>query len=299
MRGRDFRVFCMTAQKYGVYLLVRRTNESSLPYVGKPGYYPKPLVVKAKTADLDPPPMSFKVGGQKQTVQHRVAGLVVHPDLQPQAFAGNKVEKAVGCWRESMDVFLPPGADIPLAVPESRRTLTWWGREHLSTGTGWRWRVDIDPQSVHFGCLQVARDTVPWSYLHGDYDLKDVIVKGQETHNEPVRGLTHGVKNVTPLLPGLEFETIRRELNDGMGVDMVQHGAEAQFAGHGDEPINVILPEGPGLKFLMLENAEAVQSWYMALNRALVASNGKDYLGDKSRWFWFGNHGSLFLPGFR
>ena len=82
-----------------------------------------------------------------------------------------------------------------------------------------------------------------------------------------------------------------------MGVEMVQHGAEAQFAWHGDEAITVISPEGPNLQYIVLGNAESVQSWYVNLNRSLIAKMGKDYIGDKTRWFWFGGHGNLFLPG--
>ena len=72
---------------------------------------------------------------------------------------------------------------------------------------------------------------------------------------------------------------------------------EAQFAWHGDEPITVILPDGPQLQFKVLGNAEAVQRWYIELNREVIAKKGKDYIGDKSRWFWFGDHGNLFTPG--
>jgi hypothetical protein len=123
---------------------------------------------------------------------------------------------------------------------------------------------------------------VGWSYLHGDYDLKDVIVKGHETDNQRQEGKVQGAKNYTPLLTGMEFETIRKALNDAIGVDMVQHGAEAQFAWHGDEPITVILPDGPQLQFKVLGNAEAVQRWYIELNREVIAKKGKDYIGDKS-----------------
>ena len=93
-----------------------------------------------------------------------------------------------------------------------------WGKERLSARTGWRWKIDVDPASLHFGCLQIARDTTGWSYVHGDYDLKDVIVRGRETYNERREGKVDGVKNFTPLLPGLEFETIQRELNAAVEV---------------------------------------------------------------------------------
>jgi hypothetical protein len=295
MRGKDVRSFCMVAQKYNVYILVRQTNEASLEYVGKPGYYPKPAAIKAKTADNNPPPYTLSVSGPTRNAQHKIAGLVPHPWFQPKVFNSNKLLKAQDFWLETLDIALSPGSNIPEANLSKPDTWSFWGKEHFSGRTGWHWKIDIDPGSTHFGCLQVSRDNIPWSYLHGDYDLKDVIVRGQETYNERSEDKIHGVKNYTPLLPGLEFETIRKALNDEIGVEMVQHGAEAQFAGHGDEPITVILPDGPNLQFIILGNAEAVQRWYMDMNRQLIAKNGKDYIGDKSRWFWFGNHGDLFL----
>ncbi len=294
MRGKDLRIFCMIARQYNVYILVRHTNEASLEYSGNPGYYPKPATIKAKTADIDPPPFLYTSGGQRHTAQHKIAGLVPHPGFQPKVFVGEKLSKAMSCWWETLDILHGAGVNIPATTPD-----TWesWGKEHVSRLSGWRWRIDVDPGSTHFGCLQIARDSISWSYLHGDYDLKDVFVKGHEAVNERNEGKIQGAKNYTPLLPGLEFETIRKALNDAMGADMVQHGAEAQFAWHGDEPITVIIPDGPQLQYLILGNAEAVQRWYMDLNRKLIATRGKDYLGDKTRWFWFGDHGNLFLPG--
>ena len=294
MRGKDLRAFCRVARQFNVYILVRHTNEASLGYVGRSGYYPKPATIKAKTADVDPPPMQLTAGGTARMVQHQIAGLVPHPGFQPKVFAGAKMAKALDCWADTLDVLHGAGVNIPATTPD-----TWasWGREHTSGRSGWRWRVDVDPSSPHFGCLQIARDGVGWSYLHGDYDLKDVIVKGHETFNQRQEGKVQGAKNYTPLLPGLEFETVRKALNEAIGVDMVQHGAEAQFAWHGDEPITVIIPDGPQLQFQVLGNAEAVQRWYMDLNREVIAKKGKDYIGDKSRWFWFGDHGHLFKPG--
>jgi hypothetical protein len=298
MRGKDVRSFCMVAQKYNVYILVRQTKEASLEYIGKPGYYPKPVAIKAKTAENDPPLFTVRGNGPTLTAQHKIAGLVPHPWFQPKVFIKNNQDlwlKAQKFWLQTLDIALSPGSNIPEANLNKPETWSFWGKDHLSGRTGWHWKIDIDPGSAHFGCLQVARDNIPWSYLHGDYDLKDVIVRGQETYNERSEGKIQGVKNYTPLLPGLEFETIRKALNDEIGVEMVQHGAEAQFAEQGDEAITVILPVGPNLQFHILGNAEAVQRWYMDMNRQLIVKNGKDYIGDKSRWFWFGNHGDLFL----
>ena len=97
MRGKDLRAFCVLARQYNVYILVRHTNEASLAYIGKPGHYPKPATIKAKAADIDPPPYAYRDGAALKTMQHRVAGLVPHPGLQPKVFAGPKMQKALSC----------------------------------------------------------------------------------------------------------------------------------------------------------------------------------------------------------
>ncbi len=104
MRGKDVRAFCRVARQYNIFILVRHTNEASLGYIGRTGYYPKPATIKAKTADVDPPPMQLNRSGMPKTVQHRVAGLVPHPGFQPKVFAGAKMAKALDCWADTLDV---------------------------------------------------------------------------------------------------------------------------------------------------------------------------------------------------
>ncbi len=169
-----------------------------------------------------------------------------------------------------------------------------WGVEREGVNAPrWKWRVDINPGSEYFGCLQIKSGAMPWSYIHGDYDLKDVIVLGSEQDNQRAEGKLDGVKNFTPLLKGVEFETIQKALNNVVGTDMVQHGAEAQFAWHGDEPITVAYPDW---RHLILLSAETVQAWYEQLNRDVLAKQGANYLQDRSRAFHFGPHG-MFKPG--
>jgi len=73
MRPQDKDVFARVAKDpplgLGVWILVRGTNADSLDYIGRPGYTPKPIDCKAKTAKLGPS-----------------AGLVVNPHLAPHAF---------------------------------------------------------------------------------------------------------------------------------------------------------------------------------------------------------------------
>jgi hypothetical protein len=293
MRGKDLRTFMMVASRYNVIILIRQTNEDSLQYIGNPGFYPKPAVIKAKTADQNPAPQTQLVQGRKLSKAYRVAGLVVHPGFQPGCYGPAKELKAQECWKHTMETLAP---SLVHKTVERTRPETWslWGVERqAASSASWKWRVDIDPQSDYFGCLQLRGNDIPWSYIHGDYDLKDIIVVGSEQDNRRVEGKIDGVKNFTPLLQGLEFSTIQRELNALMGVDMVQHGAEAQFAWHGDEPIMVAYP---GWRHLTLASAETVQGWYRDLNREVLAATGPDYRRDRSRMFHFGPEG-MFKPG--
>jgi hypothetical protein len=85
MRPQDKVHFLEAAKQFNVWILVRRTNVASLPYVGSPGYTPKRIDCKAKTADMD-------------VAQYKLAGLVVDPNLQPRAFKPEKLSKAKTFW---------------------------------------------------------------------------------------------------------------------------------------------------------------------------------------------------------
>lgn len=293
MRGKDLQKFMMVARDLKVTILVRHTNEDSLKYVQVPGYYPKPAVVKAKTADMNPPSDTRLVNGRRHVMHYEVSGLVVHPGFQPHCYKPAKVPKAVECWDHTMETLSP---DLMHVAVDLKKPETWslWGVERTGVKAArWKWRVDVDPQSKHFGCLQLKHESLPWSYVHGDYDLKDVIVRGRETDNRRSEGKLDGVKNFTPVLHEIEFEKVQSRLNELMGVEMVQHGAEAQFAWHGDEPITVAFPDW---SYLLLADAITVQGWYQKLNREVLAKTGIDYQKDRSRMWHFGPDG-IFAPG--
>jgi hypothetical protein len=293
MRGKDLQKFLMVARQHNVILLVRHTNEDSLGYIGQAGFYPKPAAVKAKTADVNPPPTTRLVNGVKSRTNYQVAGLVVHPGFQPGCYRGSKIAKAQDAWVHTLET-LAPSLMNKSVDPEKSDTWSIWGVERVAVNAPrWKWRVDISPSSPRFGCLQLKKGTEGWCYIHGDYDLKDVIVLGRETDNRRAEGKLDGVKNFTPVLYEKEFETIRTELNTLIGSDMVQHGAEAQFAWHGDEPITVAFPDW---KQLLLYDAVTVQGWYLNLNRGVLAPMGNDYMRDRSRMFHFGPNG-VFAPG--
>jgi hypothetical protein len=293
MRGKDLQKFMMVARDHNVIILVRHTNSDSLAYIGAPGYYPKPAAVKAKTADMNPPKSARLVRGIKTQVSYNVAGLVVHPGFQPGCYRGSKIGKAQDAWVHTLETLSPT---LMTKVVDLEKSDTWsiWGVERQAVAAPrWKWRVDIDPASPRFGCLQLKQGGGGWCYIHGDYDLKDVIVTGRETDNRRAEGKLDGVKNFTPVLYDLEYEKIRVRLNELIGADMVQHGAEAQFAWHGDEPITVAFPNWT---YLLLYDAVTVQGWYVNLNRDVLASKGHDYRLDRSRMFHFGP-GGVFEPG--
>lgn len=83
MRGIDSRVFLDAAQKFNVWILVRQTNLDSLRYVGKPGFAPKPIECKAKTAD-----------------RGDISGLVVDPSARRDAFSPLRLPAAEKSWKE-------------------------------------------------------------------------------------------------------------------------------------------------------------------------------------------------------
>jgi hypothetical protein len=293
MRGKDLQKLLMVAREFGVVILVRHTNDSSLKYIGQPGFYPKPAAVKAKTADVNPPPTSRSVNGRLTFTSYQVAGLVVHPGFHPACYKASKLPKALDAWVHTLET-LAPTLMHHTVDPNNPSTWAIWGVDRKAVhAPRWSWRVDVDPASPQFGCLQLKGGTMPWSYIHGDYDLKDVIVVGKEQDNRRNEGTLDGVKNFTPLLDDLEFENVRQRLNEKMGADMVQHGAEAQFAWHGDEPITVAFPDA---RHLILIDAMTVQAWYRDLNRSVLAKKGHDYLQDRSRMFHFGPNG-IFGPG--
>lgn len=292
MRAKDLQKFMIVARDFNVTLLVRHTNADSLGYIGQAGYYPKPAFLKAKTADFNPPPMTQSAAGRMVRHTHTVAGLVVHPGMHPGAYSTAKQPKAAAAWKDGMHYL----THAVLADGKATQPDSWaaWGVERaLASAPEWRWKVDVDAASPHYGCLMIAGNGIGWSYVHGDYDLKDVIVRGHEADNRRNEGTKFGVTNFTPLLATTEFERIRQTLNRLIGADMVQHGAEAQFAWHGDEAITVAFPDWT---HLLLHDAATVQRWYLNLNREVLAKTGNDYLRDRSRMFHFGPQG-MFAPG--
>lgn len=196
------RIFSSAALQLKLWILVRVTNEASLKYIGSSGYAPKRIDCKAKTAKRD-------VDGKK------LAGLVVSPFIYPGAFDASDEEglsKIFGYWN-SMHIVDVPGDKRP----------------------GLYYHLDNNQTSQHFGCLMYAG-----KYIHGDYDLYDIVDPGYTRNNLALVSSLYGVRH----MQGLHYERVKRMVNNQIGVDMIQHSGEAQFSIHTRQDIDVFMPDG-------------------------------------------------------
>lgn len=95
MKHEHHRIFHAAADRFQCWIGLREPNPLADRWIGKPGYMPKAMSVKAKTADRP---------------GHPLAGLVVDPTLRPGAFrAGDSLKRAKDNWKPSA---LPEGAQV-------------------------------------------------------------------------------------------------------------------------------------------------------------------------------------------
>lgn len=211
MRTQDVTIFAQAARKFNLWILVRRTNPKSLQYVALPGYTPKRIDCKAKTADKD-------VGSYK------LAGLVVDPEKWPNAFRTERLSDV----RKNWEKFLRECIDKP--------------------GKGYA--IEQNENSSHFGCA-----TFENKYIHGDYDLYDIIIPQHARRNLAAVETLHG----QPHLRGPKVNPVKNFINELIGVPMVQHGGEMQYTDHSEQSIDVF---GPGGENFTILNEFSVRRWY-------------------------------------
>lgn len=216
MRPQDKNIFLAAAKALNLWILVRRTNVESLKYIGKAGYVPKRIDCKAKTAD-------YNIG------KFELAGLVVDPDIHPNAFKPGKLAKAIQSWK-SMEGQM--------------------GSYQIESSTG----------SKHFGCLKIHGQ-----YIHGDYDLYDIIDPKQPHRNLALVSVKHGM----PHLIGANTQKVKDYVNPRIGSPMIQHGGEAQYADMSEQSIDVF---GPGGEDITVLNAFSLKSIYE------VGFNGRQHI---------------------
>ncbi|MGD0909405.1 MAG: hypothetical protein ABSA96_17630 [Candidatus Acidiferrales bacterium] len=151
---------------------------------------------------------------------YALAGLVVDPTVHPKAFKPGKAQSAKDCWARMQ----------PLAAS--------------------MYTVDTNQKSRHYGCLKFQG-----SYIHGDYDLYDIIDVTQAHRNlalvESLLGQPHR--------RGPFVLTVQDFINSRIGSPMIQHGGEAQYADHSEQSIDAFGPDGEDVTIL---NEFSVRGWY-------------------------------------
>ncbi|GJD49210.1 hypothetical protein OPKNFCMD_1940 [Methylobacterium crusticola] len=230
-RAEDIVVFRRAAKLFGVYIAVRRTNPRSLPYIGKPGYAPKLIDCKAKTAEEN-----VNINGRAYTTAGLVVDCDVLRDYLPIVFGRDKVESAIKEWRafahgsgeNGASHYRPPKL-APKSLYDGR------GRPLRTICPEYTYFTQMDPGHVHYGCVRHSPTTLATggSYVHADYDLYAVVPAGR-TENVFVRerrlGEPHSrspqqmdVQNyVTSHIPGMvchgEQDTFKTDLDDALDV---------------------------------------------------------------------------------
>lgn len=229
MRPQDVQAFQSAAQFYSLFILLRRTNTESKKYIGLPGYTPKRLDCKAKTADADVDVPGF---GRKET-----AGLVVNPTLPGFGAAfrtAKKAQDAMDTWRQFEPLVYFPQPGTPT---------TYFPQGKL-------YSVQMDPKHKHYGCVLFASNSLvaAGKCIHGDYDIYSFVPKS-EAGSGGILGSPENIRVTETRLGqhharGKEFFDVQHYLNRKMGVAMVLHGDQEKYSPHTDEPIDVFWPDG-------------------------------------------------------
>jgi hypothetical protein len=239
IRHRDVEVLKNVAYEYNHYILVRATNERSIPYIGRKGYTPKQIDCKPKTADIN---------AIQNLMLIRCAGLVVDPTLIRNTFQSTKKEgEAKTCWAKF--------TENSKAKELESRVFPRCGNQR-----GF-YAVDTYKKSPNYGCLmlspvnapegfrldidkwQAYRERLNLCYLFGDYDLyglidldKVLIANALKTRaaKDIYSEKMFGQKNYHTL----KWGEIRQTLIRRMGCKMIQHGSQ-DTVGHIDDKVYV------------------------------------------------------------
>ena len=253
------RAFAEVASSLQLALLLRATNEASLPFMGVAGYTAKPIDCKPKTCDGN-----VNIGQQPVDC----AGLVADPHIVGrQAYGSDKVRDALETWK---------GFELSMHARKLGPGVTIYERAEQR---GF-YAVDIAPPSTQqrrHGCLLVSDHLPPadfdprkshirtWigrhmSYVHGDYDLYGVI-DGQAGSEAGSDKLLQVHAQNKPLLGQKHFITplslkAAQALNRAMGLELVKHGEQSawQFKKEADD-VFIFFPNGE----VMVALAEAFQ----------------------------------------
>ena len=236
MPQRHVDAFKRAAGHFKVWILVRKGNPASKKFIGRPGYIPKMLDCKAKTAEVD-------VRGEGST-----AGLVTSPILVPEAFP-NKLSRAREEWAkfESHVYFFDPKSNM------------------ASDKAGKHYTIQMDKKHKHYGCVMykpVFRSAA--EYIHADYDLYAIVAAEDPTSNVRVKeqGFAGEAHSRSPKLYDVQYFLKAAGLLPGQnfGTPMVRHGEQETFKTDWDDTVDVFWPDG--MTVSELSGIAAIQNFY-------------------------------------
>lgn len=216
MRPQDVDAFALAALTYKVYILVRRTNPDSLQYIGRPGFIPKHIDCKAKTADSN-----VVLHGKLQ----EIAGLVVDPNIVgAAAYKPGKHGKALDAWHKFQSHLAPPGR-TPVTNAQ-------------------RYGVQDDSSQPRYGAVVTWRNNyrIPSMrvFIHGDYDLFSIVPTDDRASNLFVQESLLGQDHAR----GKQLMDVQNYVNSRMGVPMVLHGEQDHFDNTFDDTVDIFYPDG-------------------------------------------------------
>jgi hypothetical protein len=212
-------------------------NPKSKRYIGMPGYIPKLLDCKAKTAEFD-------VHGDGST-----AGLVVSPILLPQAFGAAKLEKALKEWHK-FEMFLYV-FDVKTNIAQDK--------------AGKHYTIQMDRNQKHYGCVMykpIFRSAA--EYIHADYDLYGIVPFSDPSSNVRVTeiGFNQQDHSRSPRLYDVQYFLKAAGILPGQefGSPMIRHGEQETFKTDWDDTVDVFWPDGKSIT--ELAGPAAIQNFY-------------------------------------
>lgn len=193
--------FFAVASECNCWIGLREPNPLSAKWMGIPGFIPKGQNCKAKTADAR---------------QHHLAGLVVDPNLCPEAFESATMPQAQKKWKDfTANGAIPPG----------------------------------------FSRVENGRDKGLIKFqgkgIYADFDLMSIAPADANGHFEPnFKNAIPGNTHYSAELHTLE-DQVMRKLNQRLGIPLIQHGSEFSWTGKGAAESERVFFFGPKRQFRM------------------------------------------------
>jgi len=277
-------VFKDACRKLGLFILIRRTNTESMKFINYPGFVPKPLLCKPKTADNN---VIWTVNGKNRQIN--CAGLVVNPLLVGMAAfkTWEAFTEAKQTWDKYWGGRIPDGFCVQEALESSYFGCVMrcnGGKTPVFSHT----HKKIKTREIHNGHAVTVSITRPYinssfidkdalqslplgcAYIHGDYDLYALVHKDYLNQRNAVTGIFDGQEHIH----GKYWEQLVAFANGRMNLDMIQHGSQENFSGHSNEEVDIFAPF-PEFDLLhrKTNNAESMKKVFTEMfnNRQTVA----------------------------